>query len=200
MSLKNKILELKKDKELSRTISQRLREFEQNSNLFSELCFCILTANASAQSGIRCQNALDKKFLALNEKQLAIELRKLKYRFPNKRANYISAAQSKSHILKSIVNMPSNEARQFLVKNFKGIGMKEASHFLRNIGRKDVAIIDRHILRALIKDGLISEPKSISKEYPHIENKIMTLANQTGTNLAELDLLLWYNQTGKILK
>ncbi|GAJ17855.1 unnamed protein product, partial [marine sediment metagenome] len=42
---------------------------------------------------------------------------------------------------KSIINSNIDEIklREWVVKNFKGLGYKEASHFLRNIGYKNFA-------------------------------------------------------------
>lgn len=181
-------------------VKKRLKDFDfsrkEHREWFSELCFCLLTANATAEGGIKVQNALGKKFHRLNEKELAGELKTLRYRFPNKRAHYICVAQKCFKIKDLIKNMPSKDAREFLIKNIKGIGMKEASHFLRNTGRTDVAIIDRHILRSMGR-----EVKSIGrKEYEEAEKILETVARKTKTTLAELDLILWAIQTGKILK
>lgn len=187
--------ELMKNKSLMKIIHQRLKEFSENKNYFSELCFCTLTAGASAQSGIKCQQALHKKFHKLSERELQKELKRLGYRFHN-RAEYIQKNQEKIRLLKQINKMDSVHAREFLVKHFKGIGMKEASHFLRNIGRKDVAIIDRHILRSM---GF-SIPSLNKKKYLEIEAKLKEIARKNHVNLAELDLLLWHGQTGKVLK
>ena len=195
IKIAEKVLRMKKDRKLMSLIHKRLGEFELNRNYFSELCFCTLTAGASAQSGIKCQNFLHNKFHKLDEKALQKELKRLGYRFHN-RAEYISQNQKKIKLLNRIRTMPSNSARQFLVKHFKGIGMKEASHFLRNIGRKDVAIIDRHILRSLgFRIGSLTP-----KNYMNIEARLSKIAKKTRTNLAELDLILWFAQTGKILK
>jgi len=95
------------------------------------------------------------------------------------------------------------EKRDWLVKNIKGLGMKEASHFLRNIGCKNVAIIDFHIVDLLAKNNLIEKPKNralTGKRYIEIENILKELAEKTNTSLGELDLYLWYEETGKILK
>ena len=79
--------------------------------------------------------------------------------------------------------------------------MKEASHFLRNIGYKNLAIIDFHILDLLEKHRLIEKPKTLSpKNYAIIENILKSIAQKTNTSLGELDLYLWYKETGKILK
>jgi len=194
-----KVQNFKKSEKYSE-VKKRLKEFDfsmkEHREWFSELCFCLLTANATAEGGIKVQNALGKRFHLLSEKELSRELKNLRYRFPNKRAHYICVAQKCFKIKDMIKNMPSKEAREFLVENVKGMGMKEASHFLRNTGRTDVAIIDRHILRSMGK-----EVKSISrKEYENAEKILENVARKTKTTLAELDLILWAMQTGKVLK
>lgn len=95
------------------------------------------------------------------------------------------------------------ECREWLVQNIKGIGYKEASHFLRNIGfGEKIAILDRHILRNLNQLGIIEEiPKSISQaKYMQIEKNMMGFAKQINIPLSHLDLLFWYKGTGEIFK
>jgi len=95
------------------------------------------------------------------------------------------------------------ECREWLVQNIKGIGYKEASHFLRNIGfGEKIAILDRHILRNLNQLGIIEEiPKSISQaKYMQIEKNMMEFAKQINIPLSHLDLLFWYKGTGEIFK
>jgi len=198
-ALSKKVLDFKKTERYNE-VKKRLKDFDfsnkRHSEWFSELCFCLLTANATAEGGIKVQNALGKKFHLLKENELSKELKNLRYRFPNKRAHYICVAQKCFKIKGLIKNMPSKEARDFLVNNIKGFGMKEASHFLRNTGRTDVAIIDRHILRSM-GYGVKSLDK---KRYEMLELKLAQLAHITHTSLAELDLILWAIQTGKVLK
>ena len=93
--------------------------------------------------------------------------------------------------------------RQKLVNGIKGIGYKEASHFLRNIGLgKDIAILDRHILKNLKRYGVISRvPLSIpAKSYLNIEERARAFASMIGISLGELDLLFWSRETGEIFK
>lgn len=83
----------------------------------------------------------------------------------------------------------------------KGLGYKESSHFLRNVGCDDVAIIDFHIIDLLVANRLIKKPKALNpKRYLAIEKKLKQLAGRSGLSLGELDLYLWYMETGKILK
>jgi N-glycosylase/DNA lyase len=95
------------------------------------------------------------------------------------------------------------ERREWLVKNIKGLGYKEASHFLRNMGfGKDIAILDRHILKNLKLMGVIREvPESMGRsKYLAIEKRMARFAKDIDIPLAHLDLLLWSRETGEIFK
>jgi len=176
---------------IKRQVDSRIHEFKKNKDYFSELCFCILTANTSAESGIKCQNEIGDGFRTLPKKRLAARLKSLGYRFYNRRAEFIVGARKKRIVLD----------RDWLVKNIKGIGMKEASHFLRNVGFDNYAIIDFHIADLLIKYGLIARPRLLTPaKYLETEEVLRKLAKRVGLTLAELDLYLWYMETGNILK
>ena len=130
-------------------------------------------------------------------------MRKLGHRYPNTRAKYIVEARKLKNSLKSILYSFNDEVklRKWLVKNVKGIGFKEASHFLRNIGYTNLAILDFHILNILVKHKLIEKLKTLTKrKYLEIENLLREIARILNLNLAELDLYLWYMETGKVLK
>jgi len=125
-------------------VSQRIAQFKNFprhdvSNLFSELSFCVLTANWSAQGGMRAQELIGEGFLTMPPEDLEDALRSVGHRFAYQRARFILENRQRAHLLPLIVNgsLPSPEARSMLVKNFKGIGWKEASHFLRNVGLLD---------------------------------------------------------------
>jgi len=199
------IEELKSVKEkVGKKVKKRIKEFEKNweceEKILMELFFCILTANFNAERSIRIQQAIGREFLNLNESELEKRLKELGYRFP-KRAKYIVKARNLpiKRILESLKD--EREAREWLAKNVDGIGYKEASHFLRNIGFKNLAIIDFHILNVLERNGIVKRPKSLTpKRYLEIEEKLREIAEKLGVSLAELDLYLWFLETGKILK
>ncbi|KHO54931.1 MAG: N-glycosylase/DNA lyase [archaeon GW2011_AR19] len=204
-----RIIENLKNSEIKNTIDSRIKEFSELgkksiNEIFKELCFCLLTANFSAQGGIKIQKEIGDGFLVLSEIDLAKKLSELGHRFPNARAKYILLARKKINDLKEILkNKNELKKREDLVKEIKGLGMKEASHFLRNIGYKNSAIIDFHIVDLLVKHDLIEAPKSRSltpKKYLEIENLLKQIAKKTNLTLGELDLYLWYEETGKILK
>lgn len=188
-------------------VRRRVEEFrdagKDEGEQFSELCFCVLTANYTAEGGARIQSAMGNRFETLSRAELAKALKALGHRFPNTRAAFIAENQPLRTTLQQTLKCfrTGMEAREWLVDNVKGFGYKEASHFLRNTGCADVAIIDRHILRFLVREGLIEEPKSLSRSrYLSIERLLRGIAAELGVSLSELDLYLWYIMTGKVLK
>ena len=196
-----------KNSEISNRVNNRIKEFKKlnkksKNKLFKELCFCILTANFNAEKCINIQKKIGDGFLTLSEDELAERLVELGHRYPNIRARYISDSVKCRGSLKDIIRSSSGEElREWLVKNVRGLGYKEASHFLRNIGFDDFAIIDFHIIDILVKYNFIKKPKVLTKRrYLEIERLLKEIAIKLGLNLAELDLYLWYIETGKILK
>jgi len=206
MDLISQIDNLKKS-EIGKVIDLKIKEFEEfgkkrQGDVFGELCFCLLTANFSAEKCIEIQKEMGRNFALLSEAELAVELKKHGHRFPNARANYIFEAQKCEKDLCKLVGT-GKERREKLVGDIKGLGLKEASHFLRNIGFKDVAIVDFHIVSLLKREGLIDfgrEKPMNRKKYFAVEKLLEELGEKTGLNLAELDLYLWYIETGKVLK
>ncbi len=204
--LVDKIENLKKS-EISKLVEQRIEEFrnidkKSNDELFKEICFCLLTANFNAEKSIKIQSKIGECFLTDSKEELTKKLKNYGHRFPKARAEYISESFKCKDKLKEIVQFRDKKAlRDWIVNNIKGIGYKEASHFLRNVGFDDYAIIDFHILDILENYSLLKKPKTLTKKkYLDIENLLRRLAKKTGLTLAELDLYLWYLETGKILK
>jgi len=197
-----------KNSEVKILVDTRLREFKEIGNgpsneIFKELCFCILTANFNAERSMKIQRQIGDEFSTISKSDLVKKLRELGHRFPNTRARYIVDARKHENSLKDIVKMfnDDNELREWIVKNVKGIGYKEASHFLRNIGYTSFAIIDFHIIDILTKHNIIEKPKVLTKrKYLEIEDLLGKIARKLNLNSAELDLYLWYMETGKILK
>ena len=203
-------IEKLKNLEIKNVIDSRNKEFEKiklsgANEIFKELCFCFMTANFSASGGIKIQSNVGDGFLTLGEKELAKKLSVLGHRFPNARAKYVVEARNKKDELIKLLTEIDDDLvlREWVVKNIKGVGMKEASHFLRNIGYKNLAIIDFHIIDLLVKHNLIEKPKNKTltpKRYVEIENVLREISKKSGLHLGELDLYLWYLETGKVLK
>jgi len=188
-------------------VDSRLCEFKalgsmESRELYKELCFCTLTANFDAEKSIALQQMVANGFIDLSKKELEGKLRKFGYRYPN-RAAYIAESRKFKDILRKVIFSFEDESktREWLAKNIKGLGFKEASHFLRNVGFENLAIIDFHIVDLLVRHNLIEKPKTMTKKrYLEIEEVLAGIAGKLEMNLAELDLYLWYLETGKVLK
>ena len=201
------IRKLKKS-DIKKKIDKRIGEFKKtgkkgNKEIFKELCFCLLTANYDAQKAINIQNKIQNGFIEYSENKLSDKLKKLGYRFPNVRAKYIAEARKHKGSLKKIICTCQTDKgrREWFAENVKGLGYKEASHFLRNIGHQDCAIIDFHIIDILVRHKIIKKPKTLTKKvYLKVEKQLSIIAKNLKLSLAELDLYLWYMETGKVLK
>jgi len=195
------IVEKHKKSDVKDIVDKRMDDFSKiryngYNEVFRELVFCILAAGTSAELGIKTVNHLGDVIFTGTREDIQRKLKEV-YRFHTIRAGYLDLARKNFRNVK----LDDENVREQLVKNIKGIGMKEASHFLRNIGFKDYAIVDFHIVDILSKNSLIEKPKSITpKKYLEIEDLLKKLSEKTSTNLGELDLYLWYEETGKILK
>jgi N-glycosylase/DNA lyase len=209
--------ELKKDYRAKKPlIVRRLAEFKAvyrrgDRAIFEELCYCILTAGSSAFMGMRTVEALRDILHTGSEQELQERARAHRVRFWRLRPSYIvrtreylkDACGMKLRLLLDSFSDPE-ERRDFLARNkaIKGLGFKEASHFLRNIGFPGYAILDKHIVNSLREMGVISKtlrPTSRSG-YLAIEKKLRKFSRELGIDMDHLDLLLWSRKTGKILK
>ena len=197
-------------------IRVRLAEFEDvwkqgsDERLWEEMVFCFFTGGCSAKMGLRSIEAVRPLLIEGTHEQLMNALLG-RHRYPRARAGYIVASRDflQEHCglrlrkkLESFENLL--ERRDWLVKEkrIKGLGYKEASHFLRNIGLTGYAILDKHILRSLAELKIIDDPKppNTRSKYLTIENKLKNLALLSAINFDELDLVLWSMKTGEILK
>ncbi len=197
---------------ISKVIEKRLGEFnaiqrKSPSVWFSELCFCILTANSKAKTAIAIQKELGTRgFIGKTQEELSDVIRSNKHRFHNNKSKFIVQARDfigiKKIVKSKVKYIGLIETRNWIAENIKGIGYKEASHYLRNIGYTNVAILDRHILNLLVAEGYLeTKPKTLTKKvYINIEQIFRSIADELDMNLSELDLYMWYIKTGEVLK
>jgi N-glycosylase/DNA lyase len=195
-------------------IRERLDDFRKMWNLpdkkiFAELCFCICTPQSRA---VCCDKAI--KGLERSGKLFTGTVKEIReglsgVRFPNNKAGYIKEARdffsSRGGIeIKKYVDLSDiGRTRDFFVENVKGIGYKEASHFLRNIGHGGgLAILDVHIIKNMVKYGILQDkPACISRAcYAELEEKLKRFSKKTDIPMDELDILFWSMETGVIFK
>ncbi len=196
-------------------IRKRLAEFREiltrsDEAIFAELCFCICTPQSRAEV---CDRAIQQ--LIFDGTLLKGSIRNIRrclngVRFAPTKARHIVRARNflmsgEGLCLTELLRSVDNTAflREWLVDNVYGLGMKEASHFLRNIGLgEELSILDRHILKNLRGLGIVKNiGKTLTrKRYLEIELRMKSFSKEFGVPMGELDLLLWSKETGRVFK
>jgi len=211
-AMAEKVRELTTNPRVRKMVEDRMDEFRHvhemdSQKWYEELVYCLLTAYCSALMGQRCVDALRGGSLMEGSVEDVREcLVEEGHRFANRRAEYIYDTRELAHRIKSVIQGfdDPRDAREWLVKKVKGLGWKEASHYMRNVGYFGLAIIDRHILSNMVEHGLITEEESrkglTKRRYHAYEGVLEKVALRLGMAPGELDLYLWYRKTGKVLK
>jgi N-glycosylase/DNA lyase len=199
-------------------IRKRLHEFREiwregsDARLWEELVFCIFTAGASARMGLRSIEAIRPLLMDGEREDMTVALKQNgAHRFPVERPGYIVITRSylQEHCdmalrwkLQSLAD--PIERRDWLAqeKQVKGLGYKEASHFLRNIGLSGYAILDKHVMSCLNDLKVVDTPKppGTRTRYLETEERLKFFARDIGIDFDELDLVLWSMKTGEVLK
>jgi len=189
-------------------------------DLWVELVSCILGSQVKYETAKACTQHLENSGLlnvryilegADSEFQISMELDKpiyppfrygsgSRYRYhKSKSSMIIKTAESLYEVnqltLKKILLSARNEfdARDLLVDICCGIGMKQASLFLRNINyAKELAILDSHVIGFMSKMNLFRCDKSFTKRrYLHAESVLRKYANSLNKEPASLDVAIW---------
>jgi N-glycosylase/DNA lyase len=178
--------------------------------LWEELVYCIFTAGASARMGLRSVEAVRPLLRDGTHEEMTRALTGV-HRYPRARPGYIVTTRDYliedcgMRLRERLENFQEPlERRDWLARErrIKGLGYKEASHFLRNIGFKGYAILDKHILRSLAELGIIESPQppTTRARYLETEQRLKSFAQELGIDFDELDLVLWSMKTGEVLK
>lgn len=189
-------------------IQQRLLDFQHvpKEEWFYEFCYCLCTPQSRAEHAMVVVDILKQTaFFERSYDPTYVLANKDHYiRFHNVKARRILDLREQWDDLYAAINRENNpsELRKFLIRHVRGYGLKEASHVLRNIGFRNLAILDRHILRMLNYCGVVDNSQRISTtvNYLLVEKQALNYADEVSIPLDELDLLFWYINTGKILK
>ena len=199
-------------------IRARLHQFQEvwrkgsDAQLWEELVFCIFTAGASARMGFRAVEAIRPFLLDGNREDMTLALRNAgAHRFPVERPGYIVVTRNylREHCDLALREKLQSfadpiERRDWLAgeKQIKGLGYKESSHFLRNIGLMGHAILDKHVMNCLADLKVVETPKppATRARYLETEQRLRSFAREIRIDFDELDLVLWSMKTGEVLK
>lgn len=208
-----RLQEVRRDwRERRPAIERRLREFRAvgrrgDEALFGELAFCLFAIQTAARRSDAAVRDLAASGLLFggSREEVAARLRR-QVRFHNHKAAYLVAARDRffggGDSVRRVVRESPPEARAWLVREVDGLGYKEASHFLRNVGRGEgFAILDRHVLKNLRRHGVVREvPALTPKRYLAVEEKVRAFSRAVRIPMAALDLLFWSRETGEVFK
>ncbi len=199
--------------EVRELIERRLAEFRSVDRrdavrLFEELAFCVMTPQSRARAALRAVEELKSRGLLLGGglEEVAEVLRRNGIRFHNQKAKYVvknrELVRGDMPRLIELLGEDVHRVREVLVEEVWGFGLKEASHFMRNIGYSGLAVLDRHILRWMkALDAIEEVPGTLTRRrYLELERRFIRLSEELGLAPEALDLLLWYASTGEVLK
>lgn len=194
--------------ELKSRIRKRLEYFSRvpQEKYFYELCFCLCTPQSKATNALQVQNKLEQMdFFNQGFDPTSLLRDPQNYiRFHNQKAKRLMKAIETYPAVLSVLNADAdNKHKRFAIKQLvNGFGMKESSHFLRNIGYRNLAILDRHILKHLVLCGIYDKIPNVAshKNYLNVEQRFMEFSEDIEIPMDELDILFWSYETGEILK
>ena len=169
----------------------RVKDWEE---IFYDLCFCIMAPGITFKNNVMAITNLRRHYfyrVGLSPDFLEEIIRPT--RFYRNKAGYLMEAKKNFLRILTVVNgeEKGEVKRAWLVENIKGLGMKTASHFLRNLGNTDLAIIDTHIIKFMK-----CEPPKSKKEYLKVEKDFQKKAKELGVTSAELDAVIWQYYSG----
>lgn len=190
---------------LKNKIKNHLSNFKNKNEdeRFNEFMFCLLTPQSNAK---KCWEAVELINSTNSKKAKEISLiLKGRSRFHNTKAKRIEKSKETWKEVKKILDddLSTIQKRNSISKIVNGYGLKEASHFLRNIGlsNNELAILDRHILKNLFEAKAIRELKiKGNKHYLELEQQALDFSKKSKIPIDELDVLFWINEHDEMFK
>jgi len=186
------------------------RKMSEN-ELFSEISSCIIgsritfekaknISDALAEENLLCVDVL-AEMQSQSRRKIHAVLKREKCLYARAKATYIVKTAENLYLeaktsIKTILKKSENqyEARGKLTELCLGIGLKQASLFLRNIHYADeLAILDTHVLSYMQLVGLEAKKEKAltSKRYLDYENKLREYSQKFNTSIAMLDVSIW---------
>jgi len=194
--------------ELHPQILSRLEDFRRvpPEQRFYELCYCLCTPQSKAENADAVVKILQERdFERTGFNPVSILRNKAHYiRFHETKARRLLKAREEWLHIASVLDsaLGDEQKREWLVENVDGMSWKEASHYLRNIGYRNLAILDRHTLKHLVRCGVFAEVPNIAGKARYLAagEGFKKFAAHVGVPMDELDLYFWASEAGLILK
>jgi N-glycosylase/DNA lyase len=202
--------------EIDRQLSADAPEPWTEPRLWTELACCVLSSQvpyATAQAAaVRVEaagllldsglspHALEASLADLLRRPFELDTGVRRYRFPDSRARQLAAtatavrrhADGLAGLLTGFQQMET--AREWFVDHAPGLGPKQASMFLRNVGASyDLAVLDRHVINYMMVVGLTADPAPVRRmaDYRRDEIILKDHAAEFGLPVGFLDWAVW---------
>lgn len=191
-------------------------------DLWDNLYFCILSSNVtyelamSAFSHLANEGLLNVNWIITDKhskEEIYSELSKpqflplkkdgsyRKYRFPNCRAdNIVSTTYNMNELKISLKktlasHRDETELRNYIRNNVYGFGLKQTTHYLRNIGySQNLAIIDTHIIKFLntvLFPKYRFETNLTNNKYLEYEQIFRNICENLNVKISLFDVAVW---------
>ena len=192
-------------------------------DIFGYFAYNMLLTQTDAGIALGAVNDLKRNDTLYTGDAISIQQKLMRsgYRFHNKgdwiyenRAKLMGNSTDYGAGIIDLVNkckqMSPVSARNYISDNYKGLGMKTASHLMRglSLSNNQLAIIDVYILRYIEEFGIVSHLPRDNKgrirqpyrsEYIEYEHKMKVWCDtQVGIPFDLLDLLLWEIGSGNL--
>ncbi len=202
--------------EIDRRLRDELAQPWTEARLWTELSCCILSSQvpyplAQAAAARLCESevfldscrspaTLEIALTDLLCEDLEVGGERRRYRFPNSRARQLARTWTEVHRdgggLKRLLESFEDHraARAWFVRNAPGLGPKQASMFLRNIGATyELAVLDRHVIGYMLIMGLANDgaPTRTMSGYVRDEDVLRDHAAGFGLRVGLLDWAVW---------
>ncbi len=178
-------------------------KYRAKDSVVDELGFCMLggfgiTAELATSAFERCKEAglfsrLETRTEIWTEalsSPLSVGGRLVRYRYPNQKARFLSAAMS--YVERNPMQLNSGKSLRDQLLVIPGVGYKTASWVARNVlDSDDVAILDIHLIRAGRLCGLFSAEDDVQRQYLPMEERFLSFARALQLRPAKLDCLIW---------
>lgn len=190
------------------SVAPQFQRFDKASGAWRSLVFCILSSQVRVsmannalravldqvpffEDGLSCSEVYSRVKRVLQDD-------KVRYRFPDAKARQISHswfafAQLGDGLYPFLDSFADEKkARAAVAALFPGLGMKQASMFLRDIGYSDrLCIVDTHILWYCSHVGSALTGALTTKRYIEIENYLLAESDRRGVSPGIFDSVVW---------
>ena len=185
--------------------------------LWRELSCCVLSSQVSYElaqsvaSAIKAEGVLPsahtkwewvaQDLRSVLERTFYVSGRPCRYRFPKAKSAQLAktwaAIKAESETLREFL-IEFNDIvslREWMVRHAPGLGPKQSSMFLRNVGLTlDLAVLDRHVLRYMEAIDLLEEGGhhvATFRDYRTTEGVLRRHADELGYRVGLLDWAIW---------